>query len=102
MTKLCYITLPKREFQNLQKRVFPAYFRLQVGLTALTIVTFPKRSFLSMPRRPLDLIPLVLVFAMGLLNWLVYGPGTSKVMQARAELGKQSRIGKYLRCQSTS
>ena len=102
MTKLCYLTLPKREFQSLQKRVFPAYFRLQVGLTVLTIVTLPERSFLSMPRRRLDLIPLVLVFATGLLNWLVYGPKTSKVMQARAEQGKHRRIGKYLRHQSAS
>ncbi|KAL2832759.1 hypothetical protein BJY01DRAFT_225707 [Aspergillus pseudoustus] len=107
-TKVTYLALPPREFLRLQRRLFPIYFRTQVGLALLTIVTRPPTSlsrvsdrgmgagvasvlpntttFLSWWDTPAvtDVLPLALVAVVGVANWLVYGPETSKAGARRA------------------
>lgn len=85
-----------RQFIVLQNRVFPAYFRCQVGLALLTAVTRPPYSLGSFAKHPLDGVPLAIVLFTGLLNWFVYGPRTSKVAVARRSL--QGRFCLKLDC----
>ena len=75
-----------RQFIVLQNRVFPTYFRCQVGLVLLTAVTRPPYSLGSFAEHPLDSFPLAIVLFMGLLDWFVYGPRTSKTAVVRRSL----------------
>jgi Domain of unknown function (DUF4149) len=89
MTKICYQALPMAQFTTLQKKVFPAYFRIQVGLIALTAVTFPTQSVLSLARAGwVFWVPLGTNFGMAALNWLIYGPRTQNAMTKRTHQGK--------------
>lgn len=76
-----------REFLALQKRLFPVYFKCQVGLAALTAATHPPYSILSLVKDPRGAAPLVVVLVMGSLNWLVYGPRTTTASLVRRALG---------------
>lgn len=88
MTKICYEALPMAQFTTLQKKVFPAYFRIQVGLVALTAITFPLHSILSLVRAGwVFWAPLGTNFCMAALNWLVYGPRTQDAMIKRSHQG---------------
>lgn len=69
-----------REFLALQKRIFPAYFKCQVGLVILTAVTRPPRSILSLAW---DTVPLAIVGVTGALNWFVFGPKTTTAAVVR-------------------
>ncbi|KAL4918379.1 hypothetical protein BDW62DRAFT_64269 [Aspergillus aurantiobrunneus] len=88
LTRITFRALPDREFLLLQKRLFPVYFRCQLGLALLSATTRPP----SLPGRAWyrhpwawnwDSVPLAIVGATGLLNWLVYGPGCSRAVAAR-------------------
>ena len=89
MTKICYQALPMAQFTTLQKKVFPAYFRIQVGLVVLTAVTFPTKSVLSLARAGwVFWVPLGTNFGMAALDWLIYGPRTQHAMVKRTHQGK--------------
>lgn len=86
MTKLCFRHLPRPQFTNLNKRVFPVYFSLQLGLVLLTAATYPPQSLLSLVRQGhwSEYVPLALNVLMAGLNAGVYGPRTLKLMVERA------------------
>ena len=86
MTKLCFRHLPRPQFTNLNKRVFPVYFSLQLGLVLLTAATYPPQSLLSLVRQGHwnEYVPLALNLIMATLNASVYGPRTLKLMIERA------------------
>lgn len=77
-TKICFRALPMREFLILQKRLFPVYFRTQLGLVALTAVTRPPGGIGSFMRHVSDAVPLVVVVVTGGLNEFVFGPRTTR------------------------
>jgi Domain of unknown function (DUF4149) len=94
MTKLCYLHLPRPQFTSLQKKVFPVYFSLQVGLVVLTTVTYPPGSLFSLLQRGnwSEIVPLALNAAMAALNAWVYGPRTQRVMVERIHQGELLRM----------
>ncbi len=85
MTKLCFLYLPRPQFTSLQKKVFPVYFSLQVGLVALTAVTYPPWSLFSLVQHGhwSAWVPLVANAVMAGLNAWVYGPKTQNIMVER-------------------
>ncbi|KAJ5649301.1 uncharacterized protein N7484_003024 [Penicillium longicatenatum] len=85
-TKICYRHLPAREFLGLNKRIFPVYFTCQIGLAALTAATRPPYSIVSLGTDLWSAAPLVIVIAMGSLNYFVYGPKTTTVSFVRRAL----------------
>ena len=89
MTKVCFQALPMPQFTTLQKRVFPIYFRLQVGLVALTAATHPPMSLISLVDCWQDYVPLAVALGVSTLNVLVYGPKTQEVMVERIHQGEQ-------------
>lgn len=91
MTKICYQVLPMSAFTTLQKRVFPAYFRIQNLLFLLTAVTYPPYGPYSLVKNSTgDTVTLVFAGAMALLNLTVYGPRTQDAMIARIHQGPYS------------
>ncbi|PKY03804.1 hypothetical protein P168DRAFT_327843 [Aspergillus campestris IBT 28561] len=86
-TKVCYRALPMREFLALQKQIFPAYFKCQVGLVILTAVSRPPRSILSLGW---DTVPLAIVGVTGALNWFVFGPKTTTAAVVRRGMQEQA------------
>ncbi|KAJ9645337.1 hypothetical protein H2201_008413 [Coniosporium apollinis] len=86
-TGICYRALPLPQFTTLQKHIFPAYFRASVGLAILTALTHPPTSLLSLSHHPYDFTPLAVALATNVLNWLVYGPGTTQAMVERTHQG---------------
>ncbi|KAL4866019.1 hypothetical protein BDV12DRAFT_199568 [Aspergillus spectabilis] len=98
LTKVAFQSLPSREFLLLQKRLFPVYFRTQVGLAFLTAVTRPRPPSLPVSsisqtwgQTAWGVAPLVIVSVAGLLNWLVYGPGSSRTGAVRYLLQEAKR-----------
>lgn len=91
MTKICFQALPMPQFTTLQKKVFPIYFKLQVGLLALTAATHPPLSLLSLSKHWWEYVPLAVALGVSGLNLVVYGPRTEKVMIERVHQG-QSRV----------
>ena len=90
MTKICYNALTMSAFTTLQKRVFPAYFRLQSLLLLLTAVTHPPHGTLSLVGSPGDLIPLAFGGVMAALNLMIYGPRTQEMMVERIHQGSSA------------
>lgn len=84
-TKICYRSLSPQSFNNLNKRLFPVYFRCQLGLALLTIVTKPVRTWLV---NDAGNVFLGLATVMAGLNWYVYGPRTSEAMIEKARVVK--------------
>lgn len=75
------------EFIGLQKRIFPAYFKTQVGLVLLTAVTHPPASIISLSRDIYGLVPLAVILLVDALNWFVYGPKLINVLNERIAQG---------------
>ncbi|KAL9585329.1 MAG: hypothetical protein Q9212_001588 [Teloschistes hypoglaucus] len=92
MTKICYRALPMSAFTTLQKRVFPAYFRIQSILLFLTAATHPPYGPLSLIKSPGDWIPLVLGGVLAALNLITYGPRTQDMMVER--IHQETRDGR--------
>ncbi|OAG03159.1 uncharacterized protein CC84DRAFT_1097960 [Paraphaeosphaeria sporulosa] len=88
MVKVAYQALPAHSFTDLQKRVFPIYFRGQTALLILTAITFPHGP-LALAKRKGDWIPFFVAGATALLNLAVYGPRTSRLMMRRRRLANQ-------------
>ncbi|KAF7594011.1 hypothetical protein BBP40_010289 [Aspergillus hancockii] len=89
-TKICYLALPMREFITLQKRIFPAYFKCQVGLVILTATTRPPYSIASFTKHVWDAVPLMIVGVTGAMNWLSFGPRTTTAAVVRRTLQEQA------------
>ncbi|KAJ5947956.1 hypothetical protein N7466_000971 [Penicillium verhagenii] len=83
-TRLCYRHLPTREFLLFNKHVFPTYFTCQIGLAALTAATRPPYSVLSLATDLWSAAPLVIVVAMGSLNYYAFGPRTFRASWLRS------------------
>ncbi|MCJ1467857.1 hypothetical protein MMC07_006482 [Pseudocyphellaria aurata] len=91
MTKICYQVLPISAFTTLQKKVFPAYFRIQTLLIFLTAVTHVPSGPFSLVTSTGDIIPLAFAGGMALLNLTIYGPKTQEAMIERIHQGKESK-----------
>jgi len=87
MTKLCYLHIPMPQFTQLQKKVFPVYFKIQTVLCLFTAVTVPPASLLSVISSPFTALPLGLILFPSVINLAVYGPRTSQAMIARTHQG---------------
>lgn len=89
MTSICYQALPMSAFTTLQKRVFPAYFRIQNILFLLTAVTYPPYGPYSLVKNSTgDTVTLIFASAMALLNLTVFGPRTQEAMVSRIHQGQ--------------
>ncbi|KAL8944142.1 MAG: hypothetical protein Q9216_000647 [Gyalolechia sp. 2 TL-2023] len=88
MTKISYNALPISAFTTLQKRVFPAYFRLQSLLILVTAATHPPHGPLSLFKSLGDVAPLAIGGTMAALNLTVYGPRTQTTMIDRIHQGE--------------
>ncbi|EDP51116.1 hypothetical protein KXW98_001417 [Aspergillus fumigatus] len=100
-TKICYQALPMKEFLALQKRVFPAYFRCQVGLVVLTAVTRPPYSILSFSQHIWDSVPLIAVGVTGALNCSMNEDNSSttdpaKIQQANKTFSRNHAMSIHL------
>ena len=93
MTKVCYNALPMPAFTTLQKRVFPAYFRLQSLLFLSTAATRPPYGPVSLVSSAGDLAPMALGGALAALNLVVYGPRTQEAMVERIHQGDVFGVG---------
>ena len=80
MTKVCFQVLPMAQFRTLQKKVFPLYFKIQVGLLTAVAFTHPPMSLVSLGERRQDLAHLAIALGVSTLNLWVYGPRTEKLM----------------------
>lgn len=86
MTKLAFQSLPRSAFTTLQKRVFPVYFRSQTLLLIVVALTLPPSgpvSFCNMSNS----ITFALAGGAALLNLLIYGPRTQRIMIERIHQG---------------
>lgn len=91
MTSICYQALPMSAFTTLQKRVFPAYFRIQNLLFLLTALTYPPYGPYSLVKNSTgDTVTLIFAGAMALLNLTMYGPRTQEAMIGRIHQGQRS------------
>ncbi len=76
------------QFAKLQQRLFPVYFRSQVGLAALTLATVPGHGSLELLSAEWPAIAsLAVTLGMALLNQQVYGPRTATWMLKRIQQG---------------
>jgi hypothetical protein len=91
---VAYKVLPKPQFSNLQRSVFPIYFVLHASSAALLVLTYPTTpsglGVFDHENYMHTVMPLVTVFSTALANLLVVGPATSKIMKARQRQGKPS------------
>jgi hypothetical protein len=90
MVKVAYQALPSEAFTTLQKKVFPVYFCGQSALIVVTAITFPHGP-LALAETKGDWIPFAAAGATALLNLMVYGPRTSRLMMKRRALGMWSK-----------
>ncbi|EEA21567.1 hypothetical protein TMatcc_009012 [Talaromyces marneffei ATCC 18224] len=91
-TKICYRSLSPQSFNNLNKRLFPVYFRCQLGLAILTFVTRPSKAWLQLPAaNDVGNLLLALATIMAGLNWYVYGPRTSEAMVEKARVIQEAQ-----------
>ena len=87
MTKVCFQALARSPFIELQKRVFPIYFRGQSLLLLLAALTFPPHGLRSLAREKGDWIPFAVAGVTSVLNLMVYGPKTRQLMLDQARQG---------------
>ncbi|KAI1797419.1 hypothetical protein LXA43DRAFT_1057181 [Ganoderma leucocontextum] len=92
ITKVAYLALPTSAFTTLQKKVFPAYFRLQSLLLVATALTYPPASVLALCQEPLDAGLLAFAGVTAFANLAKYGPATTTAMVAR--IHQETRDGK--------
>ena len=96
MTKLTFQALPRAQFAVLQQRVFPLYFRIQVGLLFLVALTHPPTGLVSLSRRLQDWMSLGIALGASVLNLSVNGPRTEKLMVARWQKGEYLGVRKSI------
>jgi hypothetical protein len=87
MTKLAFQALPRSAFTSLQKRVFPVYFRGQALLLGLVVLTLPPSGPISLLSKQSNSVTFAVAGGAALLNLLVYGPKSQKLMIERIHQG---------------
>ncbi|KAI0023894.1 hypothetical protein F4780DRAFT_728263 [Xylariomycetidae sp. FL0641] len=90
VTKICYRSLPRSAFVDLQKRLFPIYFRVQAVLLLVAALTIPPRGPFSLIAKRGNWIPYTIAGVATLLNVAVYGPRTRKIMLERVEQSERN------------
>ena len=94
VTKIAHKTLPRSAFTSLQKRIFPVYFFGQTALLFLTMVTIPPAGPLSLVADKTAWIPFSIAGMASVLNLLMFGPKTRRIMIERIHQGSScSRPG---------
>jgi hypothetical protein len=102
---IAYTCLPKAQFSTLQQKIFPPFFSLQTALPVLLAITWPGeklagatgvglvrknagwRGLLEADNLWTGLVPVAIMFGTALLNLVVLGPATTKVMKERKHQG---------------
>ena len=83
---VAYKHLPRQQFGNLQSQLFPYYFSIQTGGSALLAWLWSRSSSFG---RALDRKLISVMFAGGALNLILVGPWTTSIMRRRH---RQERI----------
>lgn len=101
---LAYKALPRPQFSQLQQAIFPPYFALQTALPIVLALTWPGDKVLALGDETARagagalgllegdnvwnaLVPIALMFGTSLLNLVLLGPATTKVMRERKHQG---------------
>ena len=102
---LAYKALPKAQFSTLQQAIFPPFFALQTALPVVLALTWPGERVASLGNGEARsqsgwrgivqggngwdlLLPIAVMFGTNLLNLVVLGPATTKVMKERRHQGE--------------
>lgn len=102
---VAYKALPRPQFSTLQQAIFPPYFTFQTVLPLVLALTWPGEKLASAgsavarksagytglleeENRWTALIPIALMCGTSLLNLVVLGPATTKVMKERKHQGR--------------
>ncbi|ORY86986.1 hypothetical protein BCR37DRAFT_385427 [Protomyces lactucae-debilis] len=83
---LAYKTLPRQQFGALQKRLFPTFFTLQTVTGAFCAWT----SYIAPASTWNEVVALSVVATSGLLNLLLIGPWTTRIMDERHKLERST------------
>ncbi|KAF2209264.1 hypothetical protein CERZMDRAFT_47401 [Cercospora zeae-maydis SCOH1-5] len=87
---VAYKALPRPSFSTLQQAIFPPYFTFQTALPLVLALTWPGEKIAAAggaaEHRWTAFAPVFAMFATSLLNLLVLGPATTKVMKERKHL----------------
>ncbi|KAF2172561.1 hypothetical protein M409DRAFT_50236 [Zasmidium cellare ATCC 36951] len=105
---LAYKALPRPSFSTLQQAIFPTFFSFHTVLPLVLAFTWPGEKIVSAggvvrkndgvygllegENRWIALAPIAAMFATSLLNLVVLGPATTKVMKERKH--QETRDGK--------
>lgn len=102
---IAYKCLPRAQFATLQQNIFPPFFALQTAIPLALAFTWPGselvngaglqpgskdagwRGLLADANFWTALVPIATMFGTSLLNLLVLGPATTKVMRQRKHQG---------------
>lgn len=104
---LAFKVLPRPSFSTLQTAVFPPFFALQTALPLVLALTWPGEKVagvggavvrsnagwrgLMEGRNVMDaLVPVAVMFGTSLLNLVLLGPATTKVMKERKHQGERA------------
>ena len=97
-----YSALPRPQFATLQQKIFPTYFAFQTALPVVLALTWSGEKVAGAALRKDagwrgvfetgnmwdGLIPIGLMFGTALLNLVLFGPATTKVMRERKHQGQ--------------
>lgn len=100
-----YSAIPRPQFATLQQKIVPTYFAFQTALPVVLALTWPGANVRGTVLRNdtgwrgvLDssnfwdaLVPIGVMFGTGLLNMVLLGPATTKVMRERKHQGTSTR-----------
>ena len=100
-----YAAIPRAQFATLQQKIVPTYFAFQTALPVVLALTWPGanvagkalrndagwRGVLASGNYWDALVPIGIMFGTALLNMVLLGPATTKVMRERKHQGISSR-----------
>ena len=98
---ISFSCLPRAQFSTLQQKIFPPYFSFQTALPLVLALTWPGEKLArDVLRKDVGwrgvaeggnmwtaLLPIAIIFGTSLLNLVVLGPATTKVMRERKHQG---------------
>lgn len=103
---IAFTCLPRPQFSTLQQKIFPTFFAMQTALPVLMAFTWPGEKIagaagVGLVRKNAGwrgltdemwtaLVPIGLMVGTALLNAVVLGPATTKVMKERKHQGSFS------------
>jgi len=105
---IAFTALPRAQFSTLQQAIFPPYFTLQTALPVILALTWPGERLggvggvvlrkdtgyagvLAEGNLWAALVPIAVMFGTSLLNLVVLGPATTRVMRRRKHQGERRR-----------